>query len=69
MVCRYCGQETGSGVGHCSQTECIQALNDEIARARQLIDRAREEQRRGPSHTHAVEEAHAAEQVGPPGRS
>jgi hypothetical protein len=49
MVCRYCGLETGSGVGHRSQAECIIALNDEIARARQLIDRVRCE-----SHRRAV---------------
>ena len=38
MVCRYCGVETGSGVGHRSQSECIQALSAEIARARRIID-------------------------------
>jgi hypothetical protein len=43
MICRYCGLDTGSGVGHRSQTECITALHDEIARARQLIDRTRDD--------------------------
>jgi hypothetical protein len=42
MICRYCGLDTGSGVGHQSQVECIKALTDAISRARQLIDRARE---------------------------
>lgn len=48
MICRYCGVETGSGVGHKSQDECIRALHDEIARARQLIDRVRENSIRSP---------------------
>ncbi|MBP1635926.1 MAG: hypothetical protein H6Q10_2500 [Acidobacteria bacterium] len=42
MVCRYCGLETGSGVGHQSQAECIQALTAEIDRARELVSRARD---------------------------
>ena len=37
MVCRYCGLETGTGVGHRSQTECIQALTIEINRAKELL--------------------------------
>ncbi len=41
MVCRYCGLETGTGVGHRSQTECIQALTIEINRAKELMSRAR----------------------------
>lgn len=46
MICRYCGLETGSGVGHRSQAECIKALNDEIARAKRLIDRTRDDRNR-----------------------
>jgi hypothetical protein len=42
MTCRYCGLETGSGAGHRSQAECIQALSDEIDRAKRLIGTARE---------------------------
>jgi len=42
MVCRYCGLETGSGVGHQSQAECIQALTAEIDRARELVSRTRD---------------------------
>jgi hypothetical protein len=49
MVCRYCGLETGSGGGHRSQAECIRALNDEIARAKQLIDRTHDERGRSAS--------------------
>lgn len=41
MVCRYCGLETGSGVGHRSQAECIQALSAEINRAKDLMSRAK----------------------------
>lgn len=41
MVCRYCGLETGSGVGHQSQAECIQALTVEINRAKDLVSRAK----------------------------
>lgn len=41
MVCRYCGLETGSAVGHRSQSECIQALTTEIERARNLVNRAK----------------------------
>lgn len=37
MTCRYCGLETGSGAGHRSQAECIQALSDEINRAKRLM--------------------------------
>lgn len=48
MICRYCGLDTGSGVGHQSQVECIKALTDAISRARQLIDRAREPRGRSP---------------------
>jgi hypothetical protein len=50
MVCRYCGLETGSGVGHRSQAECIQALTVEINRAKDLVSRAKEGQavRRAP---------------------
>ncbi len=46
MVCRYCGLETGTGVGHRSQAECIQALTVEINRAKELMSRAKEA---GPS--------------------
>ena len=46
MLCRYCGLDTGSGVGHRSQAECIKALNDEIDRAKQLIDRTRDDRSR-----------------------
>jgi len=42
MVCRYCGLETGSGVGHRSQAECIQALTAEINRAKDLVSRAKD---------------------------
>ncbi len=42
MVCRYCGLETGTGVGHRSQAECIQALTVEINRAKELMSRAKE---------------------------
>ena len=42
MICRYCGLETGAGPGHCSQTECIRALNAEIEKAKRLIGQARE---------------------------
>lgn len=42
MVCRYCGLETGAGVGHRSQVECIQALTAEINRAKDLVSRAKE---------------------------
>jgi hypothetical protein len=42
MTCRYCGLETGSGAGHRSQAECIQALSEEIDRAKRLIDNVRE---------------------------
>jgi hypothetical protein len=42
MVCRYCGLETGAGESHCSQAECIQALNAEIERAKRLIGQSRE---------------------------
>jgi hypothetical protein len=42
MVCRYCGLETGSGVGHRSQAECIQALTAEIDRAKALVNRAKD---------------------------
>jgi len=42
MVCRYCGLETGAGASHCSQAECIQALNAEIERAKRLIGQGRE---------------------------
>jgi len=42
MMCRYCGLETGSGAGHRSQAECIQALSDEINRAKRLVNHARE---------------------------
>ncbi len=42
MVCRYCGLDTGSGVGHRSQVECIEALSDEIARAKRLISSFKE---------------------------
>ncbi len=38
MTCRYCGVETGSGVGHRSQAECIKALSEEIDRAKRLIN-------------------------------
>ena len=47
MVCRYCGLETGSGVGHRSQAECIQALNAEIERAKRLMSRVKEAERGG----------------------
>ena len=43
MTCRYCGLDTGSGAGHRSQAECIQALSDEIDRAKRLIGNGREE--------------------------
>ncbi len=52
MTCRYCGVETGSGAGHRSQTECIQALSEEIDRAKRLISSFREggsQSRRGES--------------------
>jgi hypothetical protein len=42
MTCRYCGLETGSGAGHRSQAECIQALSEEIDRAKRLIGTARD---------------------------
>jgi hypothetical protein len=42
MTCRYCGLETGSGAGHRSQAECIQALSQEIDRAKRLISSFRE---------------------------
>ena len=42
MICRYCGLETGAGASHCSQAECIAALNAEIERAKRLIDQGRE---------------------------
>lgn len=42
MTCRYCGLETGSGAGHRSQAECIQALSQEIDRAKRLISGSRE---------------------------
>lgn len=42
MVCRYCGLETGSGVGHRSQAECVQALTLEVNRAKHLVSRAKE---------------------------
>lgn len=42
MVCRYCGVETGSGGGHRSQAECIEALSAEIARAKRIINRGQE---------------------------
>jgi hypothetical protein len=43
MTCRYCGVETGSGAGHRSQAECIQALSEEIDRAKRLISSFGEE--------------------------
>jgi hypothetical protein len=43
MTCRYCGVETGSGAGHRSQAECIQALSEEIDRAKRLINNFRED--------------------------
>lgn len=46
MTCRYCGLETGSGAGHRSQAECIQALSAEIDRAKRLISSFRV----GPAH-------------------
>jgi hypothetical protein len=49
VICRYCGLETGSGGGHPSQAECIKALHDEIARARELIDNARDKTSGGPT--------------------
>ncbi len=52
MTCRYCGLETGSGAGHRSQAECIQALSKEIDRARRLINHVRE----GPEHREHVHE-------------
>ncbi len=42
MMCRYCGLETGSGAGHRSQAECIQALSDEIIRAKRLVNHVRD---------------------------
>ncbi len=42
MTCRYCGVETGSGVGHRSQAECIKALSEEIDRAKRLINSSRQ---------------------------
>lgn len=42
MTCRYCGVETGSGAGHRSQAECIQALSEEIDRAKRLINSFRD---------------------------
>ncbi len=42
MTCRYCGLETGAGASHCSQAECIEALNAEIERAKRLIGQGRE---------------------------
>jgi hypothetical protein len=48
MTCRYCGVETGSGAGHQSQAECIRALNEEIGRARRLINTVREAVPPGP---------------------
>ena len=43
MTCRYCGLETGSGAGHRSQAECIQALSEEIDRAKRLINSFRDD--------------------------
>jgi hypothetical protein len=42
MICRYCGLETGAGASHCSQAECIAALNAEIEKAKRLIGQTRE---------------------------
>lgn len=55
MTCRYCGLETGAGVSHCSQAECIEALNAEIERAKRLIGQGREpvSDRRHPGTGHA----------------
>jgi hypothetical protein len=53
MTCRYCGLETGSGAGHRSQAECIQALSEEIDRAKRLINNGRDtvsNRRVAPSH-------------------
>lgn len=50
MMCRYCGLETGSGAGHRSQAECIQALSDEINRAKRLVNHVREGA--GDEHVH-----------------
>lgn len=51
MTCRYCGLETGSGAGHRSQAECIQALSDEIDRAKRLMTNVRNGA--GDGHHHA----------------
>ena len=45
MVCGYCGVETGSGVGHRSQAECIEALSAEIARAKRIINSGHDSRR------------------------
>jgi hypothetical protein len=54
MMCRYCGLETGSGAGHRSQAECIQALSDEINRAKRLVNHAREAGNDDRVHVHAT---------------
>jgi hypothetical protein len=55
MNCRYCGLDTGSGAGHRSQAECIQALSEEIDRAKRLISHVREANpdHRGEAHHEA----------------
>jgi len=67
MVCRFCGLETGAGTGHPTQAECIDALQREVARARQLIDtvrqaRADRRERGGARPETAGKSAEAAEQ-------
>jgi hypothetical protein len=63
MMCRYCGLETGSGAGHRSQAECIQALSDEIDRAKRLINTARDgsPEQRGHGHHQQVAEHQGAD--------
>ncbi len=64
MTCRYCGLETGSGAGHRSQAECIQALSDEIDRAKRLINNVREgcSEQRVHAHHPATGERQGANQ-------
>jgi len=55
MTCRYCGLETGSGAGHRSQAECIQALSDEIDRAKRLVNHTRDGDGEGRDPVHHPE--------------
>jgi|WetSurMetagenome_2_1015567.scaffolds.fasta_scaffold76784_2 hypothetical protein len=67
MTCRYCGLQTGSGAGHQSQAECIRALNEEIGRARRLINTAREASpARSADERHEITHEVAEDQQAPP---